>query len=267
MDDPATGRIESLRRKIQDDPGSKLFLQLAEAFRSNGELEEALETCRKGLEKHPCYHSARVSLGRLYLELGRPEDAEKELQSVLREVPDNLLASRLLEEIKTGTVRAAAAPKSPPAPDAAPKPPPAAAGTRPPVPQAVTPGTQPAKPQAVTPGIQPAKPQAITPGTQPAGKIGDSPNRESMSNTEQEPFETETLAEIYLEQGHRDKAVRIFERILKSEPENTRIRDRLETLRGKTPDVPPAANGDGEAETVQRKIAVLRGWLDRIHKG
>lgn len=239
MEDPAAGRIEALRRKIQDDPASKLFLQLAEAYRLNGDLEEALDTCRKGLETHPCYHSARVSLGRLFLELGRPEEAKKELEDVLKAVPDNLLASRLLDEIRTGTAEPAAAPEAVPDP----------AGDREPDPPVAAEVTA---------------PRATGEEASPA--LNGAANPEPMSDTEREPFETETLAEIYLQQGHRDQAVRIFERILESQPQNTRIRDRLATLRG---EVPPAAETGTEregTETARRKIAVLRGWLDRIHK-
>jgi tetratricopeptide (TPR) repeat protein len=241
MGDPAAGRIDALRRKLQEEPESKLFLQLAEAYRQAGEFEEAVETCRKGLEKHPCYHSARVSLGRLYLETGRPDEAKRELETVLQDVPDNLLASRLLEQIRNEP----AEPASPPAAVVA-------GGGTPPVPDT--------DPKPVTPGG----------GTAAAG-VPESRERRpadrTMPRKEQEPFETETLAEIYLEQGHRDRAVRIFERILKSEPENARIRERLMQLREHGPDPATAGTGGGETETIQRKIAVLRGWLDRIKKG
>ena len=62
-------RIEDLRRRVQKDPASIAFAQLAEELRRAGELEESVETCRAGLSLHPTYLSARVTLGRALVEL------------------------------------------------------------------------------------------------------------------------------------------------------------------------------------------------------
>ena len=61
-------RIEDLERRLGKDPNSKIFAQLAEEYRKAGRLEEAIQTCRDGLETHPNYFSARVALGRALLE-------------------------------------------------------------------------------------------------------------------------------------------------------------------------------------------------------
>ncbi len=203
MRNPASGRIETLRKKLQDDPGSKLFIQLAEEYRKNGEFEDALAVCLKGLEENPCYHSARASLGRLYLEMGKPEEAIKELQRVLHEVPDNLLAKRLLDGIRSSS--------------------------------------------------DPVKSPRASEGKR-------------MARNGQDPTQTETLAEIYLKQGHRDKAIGVYEEILKNQPGNRAAKDRLGKLRGQSSgslDLVPACP---EPEDVRRRITALQGWLDRIHR-
>ena len=56
-------RIEELRRRVQADPASIAFAALAEEFRRAGRYHEAIETCRTGLQRHPSYLSARVTLG------------------------------------------------------------------------------------------------------------------------------------------------------------------------------------------------------------
>jgi tetratricopeptide (TPR) repeat protein len=87
-------RIEDLRRRVQKDPASIAFAQLAEEYRRAGQLRESVDACRAGLSLHPGYLSARVTLGRVLLELGEFDAAERELQTVLKTAPENLAAVR-----------------------------------------------------------------------------------------------------------------------------------------------------------------------------
>src|SRR5260221_3093369 len=92
-------RIEELRRRVQADPASIAFAALAEEFRRIGRYEDAIETCRTGLQRHPAYLSARVTLGRALIETGDYEGAREELETVLRSAPENLAAIRGLATI------------------------------------------------------------------------------------------------------------------------------------------------------------------------
>jgi tetratricopeptide (TPR) repeat protein len=92
-------RIEELKRRVQVDPASIAFAALAEEYRRAGRFEEAITTCQSGLQRHPAYLSARVTLGRALLELGRFDEARQELEHVLRAAPENLAAIRGLAEI------------------------------------------------------------------------------------------------------------------------------------------------------------------------
>ena len=94
-------RIEDLRRRLEKDPASRLFAQLAEELRKEGELEESIRICRDGLQKHPLYPSARMTLGRALLDSGDLGAARTEFEAVLQGAPDNLLARRFLEECQT----------------------------------------------------------------------------------------------------------------------------------------------------------------------
>ncbi len=94
-----TSRIEELRRRVQRDPASIAFAQLAEEYRRAGRYDEAIETCENGLAHHPGYLSARVTLGRSYLETNALDAAQLELKQVLRAAPENLAALRGLAEI------------------------------------------------------------------------------------------------------------------------------------------------------------------------
>jgi len=92
-------RIEELRRRVQKDPASIAFAQLAEEYRRAGVYDEAIAICRAGLQTHPSYLSARVTLGRALIELNDLDNAEAELQYVLQHASENLAAIRALAEI------------------------------------------------------------------------------------------------------------------------------------------------------------------------
>jgi hypothetical protein len=92
-------RIDDLRRRVQKDPASIAFAQLAEECRRSGAWQEAVDTCRAGLEIHPGYLSARVTLGRALVEMGQLDEAQTELSRVLASAPENLSAIRGLAEI------------------------------------------------------------------------------------------------------------------------------------------------------------------------
>ena len=92
-------RIDALRRRLQKDPGSIAFAQLAEEYRRAGRFNESIEVCRAGLARHPGYLSARVTLGRALLEIGDVDSAQRELNDVLRVAPDNLSAIRGIAEV------------------------------------------------------------------------------------------------------------------------------------------------------------------------
>jgi len=94
-----TTRIEELRRRVQRDPASVSFAALAEEYRRLGRFVDAIETCRNGLQRHPSYLSARVTLGRALIETGEFDAASIELEQVLRVAPENLAAIRALAEI------------------------------------------------------------------------------------------------------------------------------------------------------------------------
>ena len=92
-------RIEELRRRVQTDPASIAFAQLAEECRRAGHYQESVDVCRAGLELHPGYLSARVTLGRALIELNDLETALAELEHVLKSAPENLAAIRGVAEI------------------------------------------------------------------------------------------------------------------------------------------------------------------------
>lgn len=85
-------------RRYQDDPTSRVFAPLAEAYRKAGLLNEALEIARDGVRIHPHFVGGKVALGRTLFDLGLFREVVKELEPVVLDAPDNLVAQRLLAE-------------------------------------------------------------------------------------------------------------------------------------------------------------------------
>ena len=95
----AQARIRDLERRIELDPGSRLFLALAEEYRKGGRLSEALATLQRGLLSHPGYLSAQVALGRAHFEAGQSTEAIATFSKVLAADPGNLVSAKALADI------------------------------------------------------------------------------------------------------------------------------------------------------------------------
>ena len=91
-------RLASLRHRWDLDRTSRLFVQLAEAHRRRGEMNEALTVLEEGLSHHPNYLSARIVKARCQLGMGQPEIALQVLESVVSRDPTHLVAGQLLVE-------------------------------------------------------------------------------------------------------------------------------------------------------------------------
>src|SRR5262245_23242728 len=169
-------RIEELRRRVLADPASIAFAALAEEYRRIGRYEEAIDTCRTGLHRHPAYLSARVTLGRALIETGDYDAARQELETVLKSAPENLAAIRGLAQIheRMGHSAEMDPQLAEMMANVEPLPPPAAAPPQPPAPPAQEP--PPAKPappvperaQAqVPPPVRAAQPPHVEPEPEP----------------------------------------------------------------------------------------------------
>jgi|GEM_PF-829420 len=98
-DDSGFAEIEEYSKKLSHNPESLVFVPLAEAYRKSGMLDEAIETCLKGLQLHPSYMSARMVLGRAYMEKEMLEEACTEFMKVASADVNNIMAHSLLGQI------------------------------------------------------------------------------------------------------------------------------------------------------------------------
>lgn len=414
-------RLTQLKNRWEADPTSRIFLQLAEEYRHQGRVKEALGVLDRGLREHPGYLSALVAKGRCHLELGEPEPARTVLERVVKQDATQMVANKLLvrayldtgepdkarerldlyslltesdpetEELRRRLRAMEQPPQAPPTSDdsplrsaappprgrergreedlfdlGAPAPRPAARPEEPfadlfapppvtapeaaseaapeaaavavaleeaepedvlfpglasresrtryldalaaeglfflelaPAPPVPEPPPEPewAAPPEPAPEPAPAAPAAAAPAE--AAPVFDLEEQtpwavepEPVEPEPAEPIATVTLGELYLRQGHRDEAERIFHEVLRREPGNAAAQQAVERLAPPPPEPAPAASASaagaagrpleardllagyspaaapaGSAGAKARKVFLLNSYLQRLRRG
>jgi tetratricopeptide (TPR) repeat protein len=80
-----------------------------------------------------------------------------------------------------------------------------------------------------------------------------------------EELATVTMAELYNKQGYPEKALKVYQDILTSDPDNLEIKKRIEELSGQTK--PPPSPENQLEKRAEGNIRSLSMWLDKIKKG
>ncbi|MDX9708174.1 MAG: hypothetical protein RBT64_01350 [Trichloromonas sp.] len=232
------GKIAAYTELLAKDPYSTIFVPLSEAYRQMDMLDEAVAVARQGIMDNPAFAAGYVALGSAFAEQGLEDQAIDEFEKALildkRHLPalkelaklklarqDSAGARELLEQAKaikgsdpevlrliaivTPSQPAAAAPVASPSPE-------------PPV-------------SAAAPTFLIDETQETTAATSPSGKAV-------------EPIATATLAEIYIRQGLPQKALKVYRDLLKVEPHNDQLRQKLILLKQQIDEQEVPALGD-----------------------
>ena len=91
--------IDRLALAFAKDPGSKVFIPLAEEYGKAGMWEEAAAVLEDGLKTYPSFITAMVALGRAYEQMNQPVKAKAILEEAIKVSPDNLRAHRTLAKL------------------------------------------------------------------------------------------------------------------------------------------------------------------------
>jgi tetratricopeptide (TPR) repeat protein len=144
------------------------------------------------------------------------------------------------------------------------------------------PGTSPAEETSAPPAAEEPAPVAEPPGIQPepAGETEAAPAAGSDEEGVGDAFNTETLAHLYVRQGFYDKAAGVYEAMLRDNPADTALRQKLEEARALagmmqgTPSagepaaatVPPATEAVGPAADTDEHPAIvgLKRFLEQL---
>ena len=91
--------IDRLALAFAKEPGSKVFIPLAEEYGKAGMWSEAVAVLEDGLKTYPGFITAMVALGRAYEQLSQPIKAKAILEEAVKLSPDNLRAHRTLAKL------------------------------------------------------------------------------------------------------------------------------------------------------------------------
>ncbi|KPK64265.1 hypothetical protein AMJ83_03300 [candidate division WOR_3 bacterium SM23_42] len=88
--------IARLSDKLNKDPKSRIFVQLADVYRKNNMIEEALDVLNKGLQHHSQYPVAYLILGKCYYDKRSYIQARDAFEKTIDLDPQNIVALRML---------------------------------------------------------------------------------------------------------------------------------------------------------------------------
>jgi tetratricopeptide (TPR) repeat protein len=195
-DDVATAQaIRRQEERLQRDPTSLAFAQLADLYRKVGRIPEAIALCRGGLARYPHYTTARLILAKALLADGALDTALTELTAILELSPKDLQSHRLAAEVHRRQGRLDAAVEHL---------------------ETVT---------RLDPGDRESRAllgllRAEAPASGEAEGLGRALNDDT--------FATITFARACLDQGLSEEAAQVFGRILRRDPDHTDARGGLE---------------------------------------
>lgn len=98
---PPAGEKETryLKSVMLERPDSLLFARLADVYRKEGDIDQAIELCINGLNTYPYYNTGRILLGRCYLEQQKTAEAIQAFTMVCAADRRNQVAIKMLADI------------------------------------------------------------------------------------------------------------------------------------------------------------------------
>lgn len=90
--------LEKYLKEYQENPYSRVFAPLAEAYRKSGMTQEAVDIAKEGIKHHPDFVSGKVSLARSYIDLKKHDEACNILEEITESAPNNYMAQKLLAD-------------------------------------------------------------------------------------------------------------------------------------------------------------------------
>ena len=91
--------LERYQKLWDADQTSKVFAPLAEAYRKNGNLHQALQICRQGLNQHPNFAGGWLQLAKIYKDREEFSKAIGSLKKAVALAPENIQAHTLLGDL------------------------------------------------------------------------------------------------------------------------------------------------------------------------
>lgn len=269
------GKMAGYIEMLVKDPYSTVFAALSDIYRTFGLHEEAVVVAQKGSEMVPTYAPGFVALGRALAEKEDPAGASDAYRQALSIDPVNLaaltgLASSCLGCGQNDEALALLTQAQSIDPD-----------------DEVVKQLYPVvKKLAVihTSAASPIVQSSFAPPLEVTNVVEDESSDRVVSTASLPPIATATLADIYIQQGFFERALKVFSDLLVEDPGNREIRRRhdelLQQINGavmaKSPEVAPVASSEIEPARMtavlpdgtgkDALVALYGRWLDAINR-
>jgi tetratricopeptide (TPR) repeat protein len=89
MDAEVRRRIDTYNEAIAKGGAAHIYTRLADLYRENGMLDNAVDTAKNGLDIFPGSLSIQQALGLSYTDMGKSESAVRILAPIVEKLPDN----------------------------------------------------------------------------------------------------------------------------------------------------------------------------------
>lgn len=272
VDKSRSAEISRLSDLLQNNPSSRLFVPLAEAYLQSDMLEEAMQVLRDGLSTHSSFVAARVMLGKVYLKTKQHLEAKEQFEQVIAIAPSNIPSLKGLAEIyqQDGLfAEAKTAYKTILKIDPGDKEATTSLETLEGKPEATLGEFSQEREETLSPSALPGEIETSVPEitTEPLSKETPSEQNQEEAHSDLspdeppkplEPHENKTMAALYVTQGHYQEAANVYETLLKRNPEDHESQKGLEEslvhLRNNLK-IPPSNT---------EKIERLQLWLEAI---
>ncbi|MGE4578626.1 MAG: tetratricopeptide repeat protein [Desulfuromonadales bacterium] len=258
------GKIATYTEILSRDPKSTVFVPLADAYRSMGMLDDALDIALQGTLSQPLYPAGFLALGRIQVEKGHLGDARQSFEKALAIESENMEA--INELVRTCRLLGE---------------------------ENLALRWQQKAASLVTEDEDVKGEEANRAAIEPSPVVS-SGAAENAADRGVEPITTATIAEIYIRQGFLQRALKVYRDLLRADPQNTVVKQKLTDLQqrileteggtaGKAVLTPPLKDASlthavppevenlispPSAEPSRRPdlLAVLNGWLESIHR-
>jgi tetratricopeptide (TPR) repeat protein len=199
------GKIGSYLQIVTKDPSSTAFVPLAEAYRQIGLLDDALEVARLGTNMLPHFSPGFSTMGRILGQIGRIDEAMNAYSKALDIDPQSQAALVGLARLYLVRGERDQARKI--------------------LNQAKSFHPYDEKIADMLIALDLPRPWSEIKKTPPAQEL--SPQQEGPPFESGEPIVTATLAEVYVKQGLLDQAIKVYEEVLRLNPDNVAARERV----------------------------------------
>ena len=255
--DPELKQIQKLKKQYKKDSKSRLFFPLARLYEKQGDTPSAIAILKEGIDKIPNYYGAKTFLGELFFKMNDFDAAISQLEHVIRYVPDNVTAYKILTKIyqKQGKEDLAK--------------------ERDKTARLITPDH---------PSVESADKiiEDVSLNIEEENldkkinKLQDIPvdnsKEEKEDNDEKIDIEndeivTATLAELYYSQGSIENAISIYSKLILKEPDQKNYLKRLDELKKETSNEgsAPLPKDIQVPEEMDKVLITLESWLDNIN--